>query len=61
MNGNNIDLLKFANIFSYGYLPNITNSARVSKLSATIIDHIYVDDKASIIHQNNITDMSDHV
>ncbi len=67
----NIDLLKFGshrktsdyldNLFSYGYLPLITRPTRVSKSSATLIDHIYINDLTSIGHAGIIiTDVADH-
>ena len=67
----NIDLLKFGshsktsdyldNIFTYGYLPVITKPTRVTNSSASLIDHIYINDIASTGHSGIIvTEVADH-
>ena len=50
----NIDLLKcnchnktneyLDNLFSYGFIPTISKPTRVTRSSATLIDHIYTND-----------------
>ena len=67
----NIDLLKFGshcktsdyldNIFSHGFIPTITKPTRVTKNSATLIDHIYSNNiSTSTTSGIIITDVADH-
>ena len=67
----NIDLLKFRshcktsdyldNIFSHGFIPTITKPTRVTKNSATLIDHIYSNNiSTSTTSGIIITDVADH-
>lgn len=67
----NIDLLKFTshektnmflnNMFTQGYLPLITKPTRITRQTATLIDHIY-SNKLSLNYTTGIliTDLADH-
>ena len=68
----NIDLLKFEvhrrtddylnNLFSHGFLPDISKPTRVTNTSATLIDHIYTNDITSAFHSGiSIIDVADHL
>lgn len=67
----NIDLIKYEthiqtceyldNIFSHGFLPVITLPTRVTATSATLIDHIYINDTSNVNNSGIIiTDVADH-
>ena len=67
----NVDLLKFETnvktneyldaIFSNGFIPIITKPTRVSRSSATLIDHMYTNDITSSYHSGIIiNDVADH-
>ena len=67
----NINLLNFQthtktntyleNILSHGFLPTITMPTRIANSSATLIDHIYINETAKYITSGVIiTDVSDH-
>ena len=67
----NIDLLKcdnhiktneyLDNIITHGYLPVITKPTRICSSTATLIDHIYINDISSTHHSGIIiTDVADH-
>ena len=48
-------------MFSYGYLQMITKPCRVSRLSVTLIDHIYMNDITPTGHSGIIiTGLTDH-
>jgi len=59
----NIDLLKFEthlktsdyldNLFQNGFLPTITKPTRITSTSATLIDHIYMNNSWKIRNYNN--------
>ena len=67
----NIDLLKYNihdktneyvdNIFTRGFVPQITKPTRISSTSATLIDHMYSNDM-QLVHTSGIiiTDVADH-
>ena len=67
----NVDLLKFNdhtrtgkyldNIFSHGFLPAISRPTRVCRSSATLIDHIYINNKRDQCKSGIvINDVADH-
>jgi len=48
-------------VISHGYLPVITKPTRICSSSATLIDHIYINDISSTHHSGIIiTDVADH-
>ncbi len=66
----NVDLLKYNthektneyvdNIFTRGFIPQITKPTRISSNSATLIDHIYSNLISSSISGIIVTDVADH-
>ena len=67
----NVDLLKYEvhsktneyldGIFEHGFLPVISKPTRICKSSATLIDHIYINDVTSVCKSGIIiTDLADH-
>lgn len=68
----NIDLLRYDNdincqklievMGSHGFIQTVSRPTRITDHSATLIDHVYINDIHSVTSNNNVTyDMSDHL